>query len=251
MSGGANNGYPDLNTETCEYIGVETDNSVPPRLFSDELVHEDVINLMSYAFICWDRHFSVGQAIRMHEKVIADVNNIYAPTQNNIASLFEPYKGEYYLAGPALPPGSKPLFQPGFTYHYLECSGYYPAPAPYGELFNFIYSPVVKVVNATTSNYGNIDHINHTAIQILEVDQANGYAQVQKCYNNYNQNPDGGTLIQFNDGVFNTNVTITSQDSTQINNPQMIDNLDPGLYNVIENYNDGSTQETVIIKENN
>ncbi len=31
----------------------------------------------------------------------------------------------------------------------------------------------------------------------------------------------------------------------------LINNLDPGLYNVIKNYENGNTQETLILKENN
>ena len=60
-----------------------------------------------------------------------------------------------------------------------------------------------------------------------------------------------GTVIKFNDGVPNGNYTIAPQDSTVINNPTLIDNLKPGLYNIQKNYNDGTTQEVMILKENN
>ena len=63
--------------------------------------------------------------------------------------------------------------------------------------------------------------------------------------------PNDGTVIKFNDGVPNGNYTITPQDSTAINNPALIDNLQPGLYNIQKNYNDGTTQEVMILKENN
>ncbi len=36
-----------------------------------------------------------------------------------------------------------------------------------------------------------------------------------------------------------------------INSPHFIPDLAPGLYNVQKIYNDGSSQETVILKENN
>lgn len=71
------------------------------------------------------------------------------------------------------------------------------------------------------------------------------------CYNNYNRTPSGGTIIKFNDNVLNTNVTITSQDSTSINNTDLIQDLQPGLYNVIKNYNDGTQDENLIQKQNN
>jgi len=44
---------------------------------------------------------------------------------------------------------------------------------------------------------------------------------------------------------------INAQDSTNINNENLVNNLQPGLYNIIEQYNDGNTQETVILKGNN
>ena len=41
------------------------------------------------------------------------------------------------------------------------------------------------------------------------------------------------------------------QDSTQINNPSLIDNLDAGLYVIDKTYDDGTTNQSVILKENN
>ncbi|AFL80374.1 hypothetical protein Aeqsu_0871 [Aequorivita sublithincola DSM 14238] len=53
-----------------------------------------------------------------------------------------------------------------------------------------------------------------------------------------------------NVGVLNGNVTITPKDSLGINNPTLINDLDPGLYNIKENYDDGAIKENVIFKEN-
>lgn len=39
-------------------------------------------------------------------------------------------------------------------------------------------------------------------------------------------------------------------DSLQVNNPNMINNLQPGLYNIEKEYDNGAKQQTVIIKEN-
>lgn len=58
-------------------------------------------------------------------------------------------------------------------------------------------------------------------------------------------------MVKFNDNVFNNNVTVSPQDSMSINNTTLIDDLEPGLYNVIKNYENGETQENVIYKENN
>lgn len=50
---------------------------------------------------------------------------------------------------------------------------------------------------------------------------------------------------------YKTNATLTPKDSVGINNPALINELQPGLYKVEKNYNDGSSQETVIVKQNN
>jgi hypothetical protein len=60
-----------------------------------------------------------------------------------------------------------------------------------------------------------------------------------------------GCIINFVDGVPNGNYTITQQDSLGINNPTLIEDLQPGLYNIQANYQDGSTEQTMILKENN
>jgi len=43
---------------------------------------------------------------------------------------------------------------------------------------------------------------------------------------------------------------MTSKDSTAINNPNLINELDPGLYKIGKNYEDGAVQEVVIFKDN-
>jgi hypothetical protein len=48
----------------------------------------------------------------------------------------------------------------------------------------------------------------------------------------------------------NENITITPKDSTAINNPELINDLDPGLYKLEKNYDDGATDQTIISKEN-
>lgn len=74
---------------------------------------------------------------------------------------------------------------------------------------------------------------------------------VQKCYDNYNRKPKDGSVTRFNDNILNANITVTPKDSLSINNPVLINNLDPGLYKVEKNYEDGTTQETIIYKETN
>jgi hypothetical protein len=51
--------------------------------------------------------------------------------------------------------------------------------------------------------------------------------------------------------VLNNNITITPQDSLSINNQNLIQNLENGLYKIEKDYDDGATQQTVIYKGNN
>lgn len=95
-----------------------------------------------------------------------------------------------------------------------------------------------------------ITHPNHRAIIINQLaDIHNG--QARKCYDNWNRKPGSGTITKFNDNVLNNNITVTPQDSLSINNQNLIQNLENGLYKIEKDYDDGSTQQTVIYKGNN
>ena len=59
-----------------------------------------------------------------------------------------------------------------------------------------------------------------------------------------------GNITKFHDGVINSNYTIYPIDSIQINDPDLIQNLDNGLYKIDKQYNDGSQEENLIIKNN-
>lgn len=236
------------NAQTCLYEGNDQDCAETDYIIYDE----DVRNYMNYVpevGTC-EKIFSIGQAIRMRESIDINCYNKYDNVMTtDLSSLYEPYEGEYYMAGPTLPI-HKPLFQPGFDYRFVDCNCSCPQPILYGDL-NFTYNNanIVSSIDADDNRYEAIVHPNHSAIRILQLEE--NTTQPQRCYDNTNRSPNGGSILQFNDGVFNTNVTVSPQDSTSINNPQLIDNLQPGLYNIIEQYNDGGTQETVIIKYNN
>jgi len=210
-------------------------------------------NFMSYAHGC-QQEFTSGQVAVMRSYIYAVINipdpNITAIKIYDVEILYQPYKGEYYFAGP-LPVDedgnlNPPLFQYGFDYVFYDTTqaGDYSQPSAYEDT-SFWYGSVVQ--NYDTNYNEPIEHSNHTAFKILQID-ANF---PRMCYNNFSLAPSGGTIIKFLDNTPNTNVTITAQDSTSINNPNLINNLDPGLYNIIENYDDGSSQETMIFKENN
>ena len=101
------------------------------------------------------------------------------------------------------------------------------------------------------TNFHNITHPNHTAIIIDFGDcESNEINKPRKCYDNWNKNPNSGSITHFKDGVFNTNVTITQKDSLGINNSNLISELEPGLYRIEKRYDDGATEDKVIFKEN-
>lgn len=209
---------------------------------------------MAYAPSSCKEFFTVDQGIKMREH-IENYPPLQLVTNEDASSLYEPYKNEYYLAGPFNPQLHKPLFQPGFTYKFVECNGPYPQPADYGEYFSYNINNVLLDFEIDEENFDDITHPNHAAIYIEELAQftsvSNELSIPQKCYNNFNLGPIGGTVTLFNDGIFNTNITITPQDSTAINSQNLINDLPQGLYKVEKNYQDGAIEETIIIKDNN
>jgi hypothetical protein len=234
--------------QTCEYLGNDADCQGDPYQIFDE----DVRNYMNYVpeVLACGHIFSVGQAIRMREAIDIDCYGKYAAVMTyDVASLYEPYKGDYYLVGPTMPT-HKPLFQPGFDYRFVSCECDCPQPIEYGNT-NFTYNNfnIVSSIDADEPRYDIIVHPNHAAIRILQLEE--NTTQPQRCYDNNNRAPSGGDILKFNDGIFNTNVTVTPKDSLGINDPQLINDLDPGLYNIIKEYDDGGTEETVILKSNN
>ena len=244
--------YDDIDDD-CEYIG----NGVDCEDDLYQIFESDVRNIMAYnSQGCKDR-FSMGQGIRMRESatLICPENELDDAVNTNglngIASLYEPYKGEYFLAGP-LPVDddgnlNPPLFQPGFDYVFVDCDCNCPVPTDYDNINFTLPGWSQSTISANETDYSIITHPNHRAIKILQV----GDTQPRRCYDNNNRAPSGGTIIKFNDNVLNTNVTITPQDSTSINDTNLINNLQPGLYNIIEQYEDGETEQQLIIKENN
>ncbi len=252
------NGSTDLNcTGNSTYMSygyIDTSNCshIPgSRNFYNEefeVEEEDVQNYMAYTPEECKNQFTHGQVIRMREAIANDVSGRFEQATTTIASLYEPYKGTYYFAGPLST--DIPLFQPGFNYRFVECSGNYPQPADYYDIsFPSNNANFLLNINRDEQDFSSITHPNHSAIWIKHEDPAFS-PQARKCYDNYNRAPKSGRSMLFNDGVFNTNVTVQEMDSLQINNPQMIDNLEPGLYKIEEDHDGGAKKETVILKEN-
>ncbi|PKP26653.1 MAG: hypothetical protein CVU03_01910 [Bacteroidetes bacterium HGW-Bacteroidetes-2] len=244
--------YPYID-ENCKYI--------PNLIEKDEINHPythitnlDVINTMGDAYECLTNYLSPGQVYRMRDKIqnAPPLSN----TLTEVASLYEPYKGSYPLYYPHPQPWVYPLFQPGFNYRFVECqcdcddidTGGGPVPYEYTN-FNSTNTSILTI-DKNEPNYSLITHPNHTAIRILEFNISD-YAVPRRCYDNWYSPPIiGGSIIKFNDNVFNANVTITPQDANSINNSNLINELQPGLYNIIKTDSNGNNQETVIFKEN-
>lgn len=243
----ANRGFDSTNTDpnTCTYTGNERDNCI----YGNELYviyPEDVINTMKssdHNLGCTDHYLTMGQGIRMREAI---EEGYYDAALTDIASLYEPYAGHYYVDGPLEP--NPPLFQPGFNYKFLKCSCDCPEPSDYYDTSFSYTNTVVLSISKYETNFSAITHPNHSAI-FIDIPMC-GAVHVRKCYDNYNRKPKIGSVTRFNDGVFNGNVTITPKDSIGINDPVLIDQLESGLYNIKKEYGDGTKEENVIYKQN-
>lgn len=248
-------------TDNCIYTGTTGGNNrTDCQGTTYQIFPNDARNTMSYANRDCRSVFTVGQAIRMREAL--DTQAVLQPLKGTIASLYEPYKGEYYLGGPVSGGGPvafyyRPLFQPGFDYRFVECDCEPDCnePSPYEDTsFTTINNTILSIDKEVNSaDFNTITHPNHTAIKILfaPIGPASSLSIPRRCYYNWSRGPIGGSLTKFNDGVFNANVTITPKDSTAINDPSFITNLQPGLYTVNKLYEDGATQQEVIVKDNN
>ena len=246
--GGVCECYPYLDQVNCAYTGTEADYYGDPY----QIFHEDIINAMSDAYPCSTlyRKLTVGQGIRARESIEL---GYYDAALTTVASLYEPYKGEYYVSGPYPNGADVPLFQPGFEYKFIECNCNCPAPTPYEDIsFSYNAANVVLSIEKDEPDYNSITHPNHTAIGIKHISLDNTFwPQPRRCYDNWAHDAKDGSVTKFNDGIFNANITITPLDSLGINSPSLIQNLNNGLYKIEKNYIDGATQETVIVKENN
>ncbi|HAT66741.1 MAG TPA: hypothetical protein DCS66_19480 [Flavobacteriaceae bacterium] len=244
------NGY---NYSTCDYDIVGQDcQGTFYNLFSVDLLNFMNVNFPNSITGCRSL-FSDGQGIRMRQTILGNPV-IFAPIGTEVSSLYEQYSGDYYVVGPAPDPHTQPKFQPGFDYVFRSCScanqdtyDCVNGPCDFDENNFQSYLVIVDAFSKYESNYSSITHPNHSSIYISQLAD---YGP-RRCYDNWNRAAAGGSLTQFNDGIINANVTIMSQDSLQINNPNLIDNLQQGLYMIDKNFEDGSIQQTIILKENN
>jgi hypothetical protein len=186
-----------------------------------------------------------------------------ADNDGDFSPLYEPYKGSYYVAGPAQNPNDAPHFQPGFDYEFVSCNcdcnscPIHPEcvnePSDYTTTNFQTNSNIVLSIDKYHSNYDDIVQPNHTAIRILNLPTNSPITApiTRRCYDNNNRAAGGGKVTKFNDDIFNTNTTVTPKDSTQINSPLLINGLPAGLYVIDKTFEDGSTEQQVIQKGNN
>lgn len=242
----------DYNYSTCDYDldGSDCQNTLY------ELEEVDLLNFMNInspnSITSCRTMFSDGQGVRMRETILG-YSEMFEPISGEVSDLYEHYTRAYYISGPAPDPHTAPLFQPGFDYVFQSCScenqdsyDCVNGPCDFGE--NNFQSTllILDSVSKYEEDYNSITHPNHSSIYIA---QLSGYG-TRRCYDNWNRSAESGSLTQFNDGIINANVTISPQDSTQINNPEFINNLQQGLYKIDKNFEDGTTQQTIIFKEN-
>jgi len=245
----ANRGFDATNTDpnTCTYIGNETDNC-PNNNTPYFITHEDIINTMGKRVgLCGGNHyFSLGQGIRAREAIAAGHYNVAITT---VSSLYEPYAGEYFDPNNPNDQFYKPLFQPGFEYRFFECDCDCPEPTPYEDI-SFSYTQnIIKQVSKYESDFNTIYHPNHSAIAIKVPNEPVFWPQPRRCYDNPYRRPIAGSVTRFNDDIFNTNITVIPKDSLGINSSNLIEQLEPGLYKIEKNYEEGNTEQDIIFKE--
>jgi hypothetical protein len=233
-----------LDPDTCEYLGSGDDCLDPPVEYL--ITPEDVRNIMFSGIpnSCGSNSLTIGQGVRMQETIVAG-NNVLAGIQTTIASLYEPYIGEYYFAGPET--NNPPLFQPGFEYVFYACDGFYPQPADYDDISFDFETPFLYSIASDEQDYRSITHPNGTAFVIKHP----ALTGPRVCYDNINRMPLGGKVIKFRDNVFNHNVEVSPKDSTSINSQNLIQELPNGLYKIEKEFGNGDIEEIVIVKENN
>lgn len=234
---------PWVDPETCTYYGRERD----PVGDLYQIEYGDVINVMGNAYECMEEYLTLGQGIRAREAI---EEGHYDDAITDIAFLYEPYAGEYFVEPGTHEVNYRPLFQPGFDYYFNECCCNYPEPADYNDTSFTTTNNTILFISKFESDFNKITHPNHTSIIIDFGDcPLNEVGKPRKCYDNWNKNPNSGSITHFRDGVFNTNVSVIQKDSLGINNPNLIHLLESGLYNIEKRYNDGSKKNEVIFKE--
>ena len=252
--------YPNVNL--C--INTSTTPPTLEYLFSNEVIdfvgvpyeNIDVNNIMDIdtrvEFFEFKDNFTDGQGVRMRETIEndPDLQTWLTP----VSSLYEPYQGSYYFAGPTQP-DHRSLFQPGFDYTFISAGGQTPSgeyqifntPSDYEDI-NFIFDTgnILNEVDRFSLDLENIYHPNRSAIVIEQIED-----QPRRCYHNVNRGASNGKVIKFNDNIPNHNYTVTVKDSMSINQPTLIQDLGSGLYIIEKNYNDGTKEQKVILKGNN
>jgi hypothetical protein len=268
---------PNFNADTAGDFVVDTpatyfevnlciNSATPPilnYLYSDEVIDNvnvpyidiDVNNIMisddRLEYFEFKTTFTDGQGIRLRETIENEA--VLQPALTSISSLYEPYQGDYFFAGPNLP-NHRPLFQPGFDYKFVSCGGnsqsgfqIYNTPSDYDDIsFGFDANTILNQADKFSLDLNNINHPNHSAIVIEQIED-----QPRKCYNNVNRSASGGKIIKFIDNIPNYNYTTTVKDSLSINKPTLIQDLENGLYIIEKNYTDGTQEQKTILKDNN
>ncbi len=230
--------YPEVDDDTCEYIynaAIVDDVGTPYEQLPTD-------NIMSYSHpkSCLTE-FTNGQGTRMR----CAIETFLSEAMSDISSLYEPYKtvyGSYY---------NKYYYQPGFDYKFVKCGpqGAYPEPSEYNDIsFSFDLSSNAfhyRSFDKFHSAFNDIYPYDKTAVLIPILDNN----QPRKCYNTLLKGgASSGTVVKYLDGTRNYNYTVNQLDSLQINNPELINNLENGLYDIKKQYQQGDVDEKTILK---
>ncbi len=249
------NGLNNNVNANCVYVGIGEDCGM--SLYNIPPDEKGTLNFMSNGSECptsgldpGKTGFSIGQGVRMRGKINdpALATFFAAFEESDFSSLYQPYRGEYAEVYYPYSSIERPLFQPGFDYKFVKCYGDYPQPSNYNEAFNYDGQQVIKDIDKFESDFSAIYHPDGTAVRIVQLDNVIGL-NPQSCFNT-DWFATKGLTKRFHDNQVNNNYTITIKDEQEISDPNLIDDLAPGLYVIEKEYEDGSIEQTVILKDN-
>ena len=202
--------------------------------------------------------FTPGQYTRMKQNLF---NNLgyWAQRTRPISLLYTPQTGTYptYPGGPTGNiSGDNPLLTPGLTYTLDSCArtgmGPFVAPEQYPfQTSNIVYTMPTFLYTPDTDP-DLLEHPMYYAVSIEELD----YLHVVDNRPDYficfdpQVRAIGGRVIRFDDGQFNTNVTVNPKTADEIESSTLINELQSSLYVIEKDLNNGAVEQTTIIKNN-
>lgn len=254
--GSNTNGQNNSVNSNCEYAGTGKDCGGDDYQIQPD--SSGTLNFMNNGSECpfnalYDDNegFTQEQGIKMYHIASNTTNDGLNNAITSVASLYEPNSGTYPQQSHPVSYNNQVLMQPGFDYKFIKCGHGYNEPSDYSDTsFNLYTNDIIKTIDKYSDAYSFMYHPNTTAIHIDQLPGSQSIVNARKCYD-FQSRPWLGKVMQFNDNVFNNNVTIETKSAEEIVDPNLIPSLEPGLYKIETQFEDGTKEEVIIYKDNN